>query len=91
MSEFPIRYRFLKSSKMSKAQQAADLDWWFRHWIANPGENIAGSLKSLRCKCECADADAYVKRTVASVTAGWSQEEKDRFHAEMHEAEWSKL
>src|SRR5262249_51979495 len=69
-------------------QRKAELDTWFKFWITSPGESISGTVKAVRCACECNDADAYIKKTVGFVTASWNSYELHVFHSELRQAKW---
>lgn len=89
MSEFPVRYR--SSAKKPWHERRADLNAWFRRQITQPrkhGEAIAGILKAIRCRCECVDVDAYVKKTVEFTTGSWTEDEKNTFHTELRSPNW---
>lgn len=89
MSEFPVIYR-ASAGKSWSARRSA-LDTWFENKITKPsthGERIAGILKALRCRCECEDVNAYVKRAVEFTTASWTIEEKQVFHTELRDPKW---
>jgi hypothetical protein len=47
--------------------QSAYHDALFSHY-----ESIAGILTTLRCHCDCADADAFVRDTFEFTSTGWS-------------------
>lgn len=69
-------------------------DAFFQHfnfWVKNGSEDIAGIVKDLRCKCECADADHYITRTVASVSDSqkWNTHERQLIHSELRDPKWA--
>ena len=85
MSEFPIllhRIEIYPSDVRDKR-----LASWFDYHLNNGGEDVTGTLKSLRCKCECTDVDNYVKQVVKFAQAGWSSWEKWVYHTEMKKPE----
>ena len=85
MSEFPIllhRIQIYPSDVRDKR-----LASWFDYHLNNGGEDVTGTLKSLRCKCECTDVDNYVKQVVKFAQAGWSSWEKWVYHTEMKKPE----
>ena len=65
---------------------------WFKYHLSNGSEDVTGILKSMRCKCECADVDKYIKQVVAFAQAGWNSYEKSVYHTEMkkpeHKLDW---
>ena len=90
MSEFPIllrRIQVLPSDVRPKRLAA-----WFEYHLNNGSEDVTGTLKSLRCRCDCADVDNYVKQVVAFAQAGWNSYEKTVYHQEMknpaHKLNW---
>jgi hypothetical protein len=62
----------------------------FSFWVTNGSEDIAGIVKELRCKCECTDADYYIKKTVESVATSqkWDTNEAFMIHTELSDAKW---
>jgi hypothetical protein len=90
MSEFPIILRRL--AIFPADAQAKRLEAWFQYHLSNGSEDITGILKAMRCKCECADVDKYVKQVVDFAQAGWNSYEKSVYHTEMkkpaHKLAW---
>lgn len=89
MSEFPLFFKSVANKNWGERRDA--LHRWFKYKISQPqkhGEAFAGMLKAIRCRCECVDADAYIKRTVDFTTASWTEDEKNTFHAEMRNPQW---
>src|SRR5262249_27703825 len=62
----------------------------FKYWVTNGSEDISGIVKDLRCKCECADADYYITKTVESVSSSqkWDTYEARLIHTELGDAKW---
>jgi hypothetical protein len=89
MSEFVVLVRFLDRTRAPAPDRRTRLDSYFNYAIANPDEGIGGNMRQIRCRCECGDADEYVRRTVALATASWTPAERARFNAEMHDPRWS--
>jgi hypothetical protein len=84
-----VRYRAL--AKKSWRERRSALDAWFNYKLTQPqkhGETIAGILKAIRCRCECADVDAYIKRVVEFTTANWTEAEQNTFHTELRNPRW---
>ena len=81
MAEFPILLRRIEI--MPKAARERRLAAWFVYHLSNRGENMTDTLKTLRCKCECSEVDAYVKQVVSFVQTGWNSYEKSVYHTEM--------
>lgn len=44
----------------------------YTHHVFNPGESISGILTAIRCHCDCADADAFVRDTFEFTSSAWS-------------------
>jgi hypothetical protein len=89
MSEFPVFYR--ASADKSWRERRTEADTWFTYKLTQPsehGETIAGILKAIRCRCECEDVDAYVKRVAEFTTASWTEVEKNTFHTELRNPKW---
>ncbi len=89
MSEFPVFYR-ASAAKSWSARRSA-LNSWFEYKITKPskhGERIAGILKAIRCRCECEDVNAYVKRVAEFTTASWTEDEKNTFHTQLRDPKW---
>lgn len=62
----------------------------FAFWVTNGSEDIAGIVKDLRCRCECADADYYIRKTVESVSTSqkWDTNEATMIHTELADPKW---
>ena len=85
-SEFKIvRKRLLAKPEKQRKQE---LDAWFKFWISSQGESISGTVKAVRCACECTDADEYIKKTVGFVTASWNTYELHTFHSKLRQPKW---
>jgi Domain of unknown function (DUF4157) len=85
-SEFKVVYKRILAKPAG--QRKLELDSWFKFWVTSPGESISGTVKAVRCACECKDADEYIKKTVGFVTAGWNSVELDTFHTELRNPKW---
>jgi hypothetical protein len=70
------------------AERTRLMNNWFNHAITNCGESLAGTLKKLRCLCNCSDVDAFVRATFNFVTSTWPPAERAAFNAEMHQIRW---
>jgi hypothetical protein len=73
----------------SAAERARIMRAFFDRVVPNCGESIAGTLKKLRCLCDCPDVDAWVRATFTFVTGGWTATERAEFNTEMHDARWN--
>ena len=62
----------------------------FDFWVRNGKEDIEGTVKDLRCSCECPDADYYIKKTAESVssTQKWDTNELTMVHTELSKPKW---
>ncbi len=62
----------------------------FSFWVKNGSEDISGIVKDLRCKCECVDADYYIRKTVESVSSNqnWDTNEALMIHTELRDPKW---
>jgi hypothetical protein len=62
----------------------------FNFWVKGGKEDISGTVKDLRCKCECGDADHYIIKTVESVSTSqkWDTNEQSMIHSELQQAKW---
>ena len=90
MSEFPIVFRAIPAAPGPARTRAINrLDNWFNHVITNPSESLSGTLKAMRCECDCAEVNAHVQDVFDLVTASWSAAEKDAFNIELRKARWN--
>ena len=80
MSEFPVAFRAIPAAAPAGHPARTRLTNWFNHAISNPGESIEGALTKMRCSCDCAEVDAFVKQTFAFVSASWTVPEKTAFN-----------
>jgi hypothetical protein len=88
MSEFPAVFRAIPSGAAAADPARVRLDNWFSSVITNPSESIRGILKSMRCRCDCAAVDAWVRDTFDFVTSSWTPAEKTAFNTELRKAVW---
>ena len=90
MSEFPIVFRAIPAAPGPARTRAINrLDNWFNHVITNPSESLSGTLKAMRCQCDCAEVNAHVQDVFDLVTASWSVAEKDAFNIELRKVKWN--
>jgi hypothetical protein len=88
--EFPIWFRSVRENVSLKPQERVDrLNFWFTRRITGERQSFKSTLQTIYCKCECADADVYVKKTIEFSTADWTVEEKERFHSELNDPKWA--
>ncbi len=83
MSEFPAVFDAVPAGPAAGDPAAARLARWFDVKIDNPGESVSGILTAIRCKCDCGDADAFIKETFSFVASSWGTARKDAFNAEL--------
>ncbi|HEU4388418.1 MAG TPA: DUF4157 domain-containing protein, partial [Blastocatellia bacterium] len=76
ISEFP----HIASNRKIKAN-------WFTHQATTHGENLPGTIRAIRCKCECPDADALIRAGFDLASASWSEDMKMDFHLQMKRGE----
>jgi hypothetical protein len=72
VSEFPV---------MSSDDQRSGS--WFRQQLTTEGESIPGTIRAIRCSCECADADALIRSAFDFASSSWTEDQKAMFHAHM--------
>jgi hypothetical protein len=90
MAEFPLRFQQVRENvALTPDQRKGFLDDWFDWRITDENQSFKSTLHSIYCACECNDAEAYLKKTIAFATASWSREEKTRFHGELQDAKWA--
>jgi len=90
MAEFPVVLGRMQPQTDDVQKRA--LASWFSYHINNRKEDMTGILAELRCTCECADADQYLKTTAANVQANWNSYQKSEYNTEMkrpvHRLNW---
>lgn len=85
--EFQVVSRAIASNP-NPAERARLTRQWFDLKIPDCGEGLAGTLRKLRCLCNCSDVNALVRETYNFVTSTWLPAERAAFNAEMHDARW---
>lgn len=61
------------------------LDAWSTEYLTDPRqltaptESISGSIRDIRCSCECGEADALIRHAFELASAAWSEEERKEF------------
>ena len=88
MSEFPIAFRAVPVGAALGDPARARLNAWFTRAITSSDESVQGILKTLRCKCDCADADRFITQTFNFVSSSWTPGEKAAFNAEFRQPKW---
>ncbi|MGH8167695.1 MAG: hypothetical protein ACREQ1_10670, partial [Woeseiaceae bacterium] len=89
MSEFPVAFRAIPVGAPVGDPARARLDNWFDFAITNPDESIRGTLKKLRCTCDCAQVNAWVTDTFNFVATSWTAAERTAFNTELRRAVWA--
>jgi hypothetical protein len=88
LSEMHVQYKAaLSKPSNDRFKHFYDM---FNFWVKNGREDISGIVKDIRCKCECTDADNYIKKTVESVATSqkWDNMEAKLIHSELKDPKW---
>lgn len=88
IAEFPTMYRAMPSDAGPDHPARKALDAWFTMRITDPRESIGGILKSVRCSCNCDDANAVIEQTFDFVSPSWHIGEKVSFNRELLDKKW---
>tara|TARA_R110002020_G_scaffold83108_3_gene205911 strand:- start:25187 stop:26707 length:1521 start_codon:yes stop_codon:yes gene_type:complete len=88
MSEFPTVFRAVPASGPARSRALVRLADWFDNAITNPDESLAGTLKAMRCECDCSEVNAHVQDIFNLVSASWTAIEKTAFNTELRRAHW---
>ena len=90
MSEFPTIFRAIPVAPGPTRTHAIDrLHDWFIDSITNQDESLAGTLRAMRCTCDCAEVNAHVQDVFNFVTSSWTAPERDAFNIELRRAVWN--
>lgn len=90
MSEFSIVFRAVPTIAGPARTLALNrLNNWFTHSVTNPRESLSGALKAMRCTCDCAQVNAYVRDVFNRVASSWSVAERIAFNRELRNARWN--
>jgi len=60
---------------------------WFTHQATSHGERLPGTIRAIRCKCDCKDADELIRSGFELASASWSADLKTQFHVHMKRGE----
>jgi hypothetical protein len=88
LSEMHIYYRAALAKPEKNRFDAFDAK--FKFWVDNGSEDIKGIVKDINCKCECADANNYITKTVEGVVTSqkWDTFEQFKVHSELRDPKW---
>jgi len=89
MSEFPVVFRAVPTGVSSSHPARIRLRDWFEHAITNEYESISGALRAMKCACECADVDSYIRDTFNVTTRGWTEKEQNVFNKVLQHSSWN--
>lgn len=89
LSEMHVFYR--EALARPRADRFKRFYKMFDFWVKNGSEDISGIVKDLRCRCECADANYFIAKTVESVSTNqkWDSNERFMIHTELREPKWA--
>jgi len=92
LTEFRIRMERIRGSvSLSADDRTKELEEWRDHRIRGTSQSITVSLRTVRCVCQCDDANSLIKETVEFATSSWTQQEKNDLHRELRDPQWSAL
>jgi hypothetical protein len=92
MNEFPLRIERLKVSVgFSPEDREKEMDEWRERRIRGTRQSITVSLRTVRCSCNCDEANKMIKETIEFATHSWTQELKNQINREMRDPRWSEL
>lgn len=83
MSEFPTAFRAIPVGAGAAHPSRTRLAGWFTNAINNPHESIQGALTTMRCACDCAEVNAFVRQTFNHVSASWTAGERTVFNTRL--------
>jgi hypothetical protein len=88
MSEFPSVFDAVPAGAAAADPAAVRLSDWFNFAITSSGESIRGTLTSVRCKCSCPDANAFVTEAFNFVASSWTPAQRAAFNTELRRGVW---
>ena len=92
LTEFRLRMgRIHGSVALSSDDRAKEMNEWRDHRIRGTEQSITVSLRTVRCLCQCDDANKMIRETIESATSSWTQQEKNDLHREMRDPRWNDL
>jgi hypothetical protein len=51
--------------------------------LTDPGESIFGSIREIRCSCECGEGDSLIRQAFDIASKFWSEDQRAEFHIYM--------
>lgn len=93
LTEFRIRMERIRGSVALRSDEdrAKELEEWRDHRIRGTEQSITVSLRTVRCVCQCNDANKMIKETIEFAMSSWTQQEKNDLHREMRDPMWTGL
>ena len=92
LTEFALRMERIRTSVgLSPEDREKELDEWREHRILGTKQSITVSLRTVRCACNCDEANRMIREAVEFTTASWTQQQKNELHREMRDPRWSDL
>ena len=92
LTEFVLRMGRIRTTVgLSAEDRQKELEEWREHRILGKHQSITVSLRTVRCACNCEDADKMIREAVEFTIASWSQQDKNDLHREMHNPRWNDL
>jgi hypothetical protein len=92
LTEFALRMDRIRTSvDLSPEDREKELEEWREHRILGTKQSITVSLRTVRCACNCDDANKMIREAVEFTTASGTQQQKNELHREMRDPRWSDL
>ncbi len=89
INEFP------SVNRLEGDDRAKMLDFWFNTKVkvktGVSAKTISGSIREIRCRCECTDAETLIKQAFRIAATNWTEDDKRAFHAEMKRGKGKEL
>jgi hypothetical protein len=92
LSEFPVVMEWIRGNVSAPATEHEEaLEKWREHRILGTSQSITVSLRTVRCACNCEDANKMIREAVEFAIASWSQQDKNDLHRELRSPRWNDL
>jgi hypothetical protein len=92
LTEFATRMERIRGSvNLSPEAREKEMEKWREHRILGEQQSITVSLRTVRCKCDCADAEKMIREAVDFTLASWTKQDKDDLHRELRSPRWKDL